>query len=276
MKTSQIITYAVVLLIGGAIGYFIGASSGKSGAGEPSAAVSPATPEPGAADAPGEGTAQQPEAPGSTSTTAASSETTAPAPTGSLPDGELCFTGNELKNKLTQYAEQIEAQKLDYVPAKMQDCSGIFFKLIEQFAKKRCSEYKYPSPNSERPARMIAKWYHDNNNFSFIEDVMQSRNLIKPGTVLFYGKPGESYHNMTVDRMTGPSGKIHHIGVVTDVEKDAQGNVIRYVLYHGQTYGKTAGRTHNHTAKGGSRQNYPVFGFGSEQLVAISYLFTPG
>jgi hypothetical protein len=284
MKLSQIISYVVVLLIGGGVGYLIGASSKKQ---VPSnAIVSPEPPKaPETTVAPTPATAKN--APsyntpvaGSTVATPTNSSTPStqsnakPTVIETLPNTDLCFTEGILDNLLTQYAEKIEALELAYDPSKMQDCSGIFFRLVNEFAQKRCPEYKYPDPKSARPCRMIAKWYHDNKNFSFIEDPMAQRNLIKPGAVMFYGPPGRSFNNMTVERMCGPSGAIHHIGVVTSIEKDEQGNLLSYTLFHGQTYGKNASRT-THSAKGPSRYNYPLLGFGSEQWVGISYLFTP-
>lgn len=286
MKLSQILSYLAVLLVGGAIGYFVGASSGKSNkpasdsptavAAEPSQSEGTTNTPTETSPEPSEPTTATPSsAPTTTATTPSTTPTTpSPAPAGALPDADLCFTGDQLGNLLTQYAEKIEGLQLAYDPSKMQDCSGIFFRLIDEFAKKRCPDYAYPDPKSARPCRMIAHWYYEHKNFSFLEDPMGKRNLIKPGAVLFFGPPNRSFKNMTVERMCGPSGAIHHIGVVTSVEKDEQGNLLSYTLFHGQTYGKNASRTY-HSTKGPSRLNYPVLGFGSEQLVAISYLFTP-
>ncbi|MFN0035152.1 MAG: hypothetical protein ACKVUS_08800 [Saprospiraceae bacterium] len=286
MKISLILSYAAFLLIGGTIGYMVGISSGKpskptphdsnSVAAEPSlsagtpTAPTEATPAPSepVADAPAEGVPPS-------STPAAATTKPAPAPAGTLPDADLCFTGDELGALLTQYAEGIEAQKLWYDPALMQDCSGIFFRLLEEFAQKRCPDYPYPSPKSARPCRLIAQWFFEHKNFSLIEDPMEKRNLIKPGAVMFYGRPGQSFKNMTIERMCGSSGAIFHVGVVTAVEKDAEGNVSKYTLFHGRTTGTFASRTYYHGVDGPSKRGQPILGVGSEQWVGISYLFTP-
>jgi len=67
---------------------------------------------------------------------------------------------------------------------------------------------------------------------------------------------------------------IQHIGIVTEVKKDAQGHVEGYVLFHGRTHGKIASRTHYHNVKP-ARLELPPPGNWNQQLVAIGYVFTP-
>ncbi len=178
----------------------------------------------------------------------------------------MCFSGDkELEDDLNLYATQIEALKLMYSHELRQDCSGIFYRLLDEFAKKKCGNYLYPDPNvAGRPARMIAKWYHDNKNLVIVNDPMVSRNLIKPGAVMFYGKPGAKYNNASIQQLSTQGG-VFHVGVVTSVTRDAEGNVIQYTLFHGRSTGKT----------GPSNLGQPVLGVGSQEWVGIGYLFTP-
>ena len=293
MKTDQILYYVIFLLAGGVGGYLIGSRAGKTesstpvpvsapvaGTETPAAAPAenaPAAPAetPEAAPAPAATPTAPATAPAAPATTTAPATTAAAAPVSSLPTASLCFSGDkELEDDLNLYAEKIEALKLIYSHELNQDCSGIYYRLVDEFAKKKCNGYQYPDPKAARPARMIAKWYYDQKNFAIVNDPMVSRNMIKPGAVMFYGAPGKKYNNATIDRLATQGG-IFHVGVVTSVTRDDGGNVIQYTMFHGRSTGTTAGRTHYHSVRGPSNLGQPILGVGSQEWVGISYLFTP-
>lgn len=311
MKTNQIIYYAIFLLAGGIGGYWLGSRSAKTITETPAAiavsnpekapvepaalpAETPAAPETAAepaeakpaetpetaaapANAPAPPAAKPASTPAVTATTPAnpSASPASSASAGSLPTASKCFSGDkELEDDLNLYASEIEAKKLIYSRELMQDCSGIFYRLLDEFAKKKCDGYQYPDPKSARPARMIAKWFFDNKNFKLVKDPMVSRNMIKPGAVMFYGAPGKKYHDTGIEQLSQQGG-IFHVGVVTSVTRDADGNVTQYTLFHGRSTGTTAGRTFYHNIRGPSNLGQPVLGVGSQEWVGISYLYTP-
>lgn len=311
MKTNQIIYYAIFLLAGGIGGYWLGSRSAKTITETPAAiavsnpekapvepaalpAETPAVPETAAepaeakpaetpetaaapANAPAPPAAKPASTPAVTATTPAnpSASPASSASAGSLPTASKCFSGDkELEDDLNLYASEIEAKKLIYSRELMQDCSGIFYRLLDEFAKKKCDGYQYPDPKSARPARMIAKWFFDNKNFKLVKDPMVSRNMIKPGAVMFYGAPGKKYHDTGIEQLSQQGG-IFHVGVVTSVTRDADGNVTQYTLFHGRSTGTTAGRTFYHNIRGPSNLGQPVLGVGSQEWVGISYLYTP-
>lgn len=311
MKTNQLIYYAIFLLAGGIGGYWLGSRSAKTITETPAAiavsnpekapvkpaalpAETPAAPETAAepaeakpaeapetaaapANAPAPPAAKPASTPAVTATTPAnpSASPASSASAGSLPTASKCFSGDkELEDDLNLYASEIEAKKLIYSRELMQDCSGIFYRLLDEFAKKKCDGYQYPDPKSARPARTIAKWFYDNKNFSIVKDPMVSRNMIKPGAVMFYGAPGKKYHDTGIEQLSQQGG-IFHVGVVTSVTRDADGNVTQYTLFHGRSTGTTAGRTFYHNIRGPSNLGQPVLGVGSQEWVGISYLYTP-
>ncbi|MCK6692411.1 MAG: hypothetical protein L6Q97_09930 [Thermoanaerobaculia bacterium] len=249
MKTNQIIYYAIFLLAGGIGGYWLGSRSAKTITETPAAiavsnpekapvepaalpAETPAAPETAAepaeakpaetpetaaapANAPAPPAAKPASTPAVTATTPAnpSASPASSASAGSLPTASKCFSGDkELEDDLNLYASEIEAKKLIYSRELMQDCSGIFYRLLDEFAKKKCDGYQYPDPKSARPARMIAKWFFDNKNFKLVKDPMVSRNMIKPGAVMFYGAPGKKYHDTGIEQLSQQGG-IFHVGV---------------------------------------------------------------
>ncbi|MEM7369499.1 MAG: hypothetical protein AAF587_12930 [Bacteroidota bacterium] len=198
----------------------------------------------------------------------------------SLPETAACVKEEKAwSSKLTTFAEGLEQQKIMYTqtpPSAFADCSGIFFRMVN-FAASQCGEYQYPDPSKTRDSRSIARWFHDNNNLVLVQDPMKVRHLIKPGSVMFFGRPNQRYSNLTIESMAGTPGKrgaIFHVGVVTEVNYDEQGNVIGYVLMHGKSTGKAAGRTHYHKVEP-PRIGYPILGSWNQQWVAIANIMTP-
>ncbi|MEL6670584.1 MAG: hypothetical protein AAFR61_00185 [Bacteroidota bacterium] len=204
-----------------------------------------------------------------------------PAPQ-ALPEVSNCIEDEkEWSLQLTLYSEQLEKQRIPYTqsPASaLQDCSGIFHRIV-QFAQSKCDRNLYPTPEKVRDSRSIARWYHEQGNMVIVQDAKASRNLIKPGSVMFFGRNGQRYSNITIEDMTGNAkkgirGAIEHIGVVTEVHKDENGDVIGYVMMHGRRPGKHAQRSHYHKIEP-PRLGYPVLGNWNQQWIGISNIMTP-
>jgi hypothetical protein len=172
----------------------------------------------------------------------------------------------------------MEAKKLMYDrenPARLQDCSGIFHQTVN-FVKSKCDNAAYPDPAVARDSRSLAKWYSDQKNLVIIDDPVKRANLIKPGSVMFFGSSGKQYpNNLTVAQLASYNPKgVEHIGVVTKVEKDEQGNVVGYEMFHGRRPGVHAQRSFYHNIKP-PRLGYPVLGNWNQQWLAVANIMTP-
>ncbi len=178
----------------------------------------------------------------------------------------------ELEAFLTAFAENIEAQKILYGSEALSDCSGMFIRLTRALAEE-CPAYQYPDASRSRSSRAIARWFYDQENLEIVENASEVGQKIKPGMVMFFGRSGKLFEDITIDQLTASSG-IEHVGVVTEVKKDDTGKVIAYTLFHGRSSGKIASRTTYHQLQP-SRSELPVFGNWNQQLVAMGFVLTP-
>lgn len=162
---------------------------------------------------------------------------------------------------------------LEYDSSKLQDCSGIFHQVVNQFQGEYCPNYNYPSVNLARHTRGIAEWYHRRGELILIDDPYEKSQLIKPGAVMFYGYQDKTYKNFTAEDLFVPGLGINHMGVVVKVIVDDQRQVVNYHLFHGRRPGYPSQVTQFHRRQQ-RRANYPPFGNGREQWVAIAPLVT--
>ncbi|MCB0566647.1 MAG: hypothetical protein KDD01_19940 [Phaeodactylibacter sp.] len=190
-------------------------------------------------------------------------------------------------------AQDLEAQKLEYKSELGQDCSGIYHKIKDQIQRKvkafgDKSKYIYPTYTEDRNTRQIATWYHRHNNLYIVQDPLADRNKIRPGSVMFFARTDEKFSKPDIATLTNADvfqhdqaagkGKIYHVGVVTKVEKDENGNVVRYTLMHGRNSKYTASRTSgNYDGPGGYKKTFAKFPFGNwnQQWVAVANIETP-
>lgn len=189
-----------------------------------------------------------------------------------------CFVEEkDLSMVLTLYAEKLEKDSVWYSsknPDALRDCSGIFFRMLKE-VERNCDQYEYPDHKKTRSSRAIARWYNSKNNLSLVHNPMDSKELIEAGSVLFFGGSGKKYANISMDLLANKEGggEISHMGVVTEVKRDAEGNVIGYVMMHGHRKGKIAHRTHYHGIAP-PQLNYPILGNWNQQWVAIANIMT--
>ncbi|MEM6799885.1 MAG: hypothetical protein AAF696_00700 [Bacteroidota bacterium] len=199
-----------------------------------------------------------------------------------LPRLNMGISDDKISSILTSISENMEKQKLQYVSSKGQDCSGIYHKLKDSIQNRLPSlaAYEYPKYNSVRSSRQIADWYHKNGNLLIVEDAMASRNSIRPGSVMFFGRPNKKYSNMDIDMLTDrnnnytKNGAIMHIAVVTSVKTDAEGNVLEYTMMHGRNSRIHASRTGSKEKQSKRKPNLPPFGNWSQQWVAVANIAT--
>lgn len=207
--------------------------------------------------------------------------------------GERAVDEQRLADVLDLIAQDLEAQNLAYDRTIGQDCSGIYHKIKDQLQRKFSalgdkSKYTYPSFHPDRNTRQIANWYYLHNNLYIVKDAMADRNKIRPGSVMFFGRTDEKFNNPDIATLTNADvfqhdkaagkGKIYHVGVVTKVEKDDAGNVVRYTLMHGRNTRHPASRTSgNYDGPGGYGRAFQKFPFGNwnQQWVAVANIETP-
>lgn len=192
---------------------------------------------------------------------------------------------NKITTALELIARNLEKKNLVYDSNLKQDCSGIYHQIkdsiqvrIPELADQ--SKFKYPLIRDIRSSRQIANWYHENNNLLIVNDAMNQRNKIRPGSVMFYGKPDKKYSNIDIDLLTdrnngfSSKGAIMHIAVVTSIETDEQGNVIAYTIMHGRNKRYPASRSSSKEVQSNNRKGLPPFGNWSQQWVAMANIET--
>ena len=209
-------------------------------------------------------------------------EKSKPAPSGS----ENLISEEEMTKTLTAIADNMEKQKLMYDRERRQDSPGIFHKIVDELKKQlpalaEESKYQYPTYEEANTTRLLADWYYKNGNFEIVHDPMDSRNNIKVGSVMFYGRSGEKFKGYDIDQLTDrknnftTKGIIQHIAVVTEVKKDADGNVQEYTIMHGRRPGKHATRSVSKEVQSTNTKGLPPFGSWKQQWVAMAYIATP-
>jgi len=117
---------------------------------------------------------------------------------------------------------------------------------------------------------------------------LADRNLIRPGSVMFYGRTDEQYRNLDIGLLSNADvyqhdraankGKIYHVAVVTNVIRDDGGNVKRYTIMHGRNSRYFASRTDgNYDGPGGYGKAFAKFPFGNwnQHWVAVANIETP-
>ncbi len=226
--------------------------------------------------------------------------------------------GNEIISMadiLLPLTASMEARQIPYTRSQSpvdewRDCSGNFLRLSSHVAA-QCAgnddflaapaginpysqegDNEAPENKGARSSRGIGKWYHEQGRFTPIyyddvsgiaeppQDLIDLRNLIKPGAVLWFSrqKPvsNDGLGNLWANNPANT--QINHMGTVTEVTRDDEGNVIGYKMYHGHgDTGNPASVTEHHywewpatfTNNGSS---YPPLGYWGQYLVGIGTL----
>lgn len=173
-------------------------------------------------------------------------------------------------------AKKMEAQKLLYNsrnPSKLQDCSGIFHRVVQQVSKKvnsKCSQFSFPSLQT-RSSKSLVAWYHKQGNLVLVGDPRKFGDLVQVGTVVFYGQQGKRYSKPSIGELSN-SGGVQHLGIVVDVERDASGKLLNYGLFHGHgRHGvQPADISYFHRWK----DSHLAYGNGSQQMVGLANLLS--
>ncbi|MEM9920207.1 MAG: toll/interleukin-1 receptor domain-containing protein [Bacteroidota bacterium] len=173
---------------------------------------------------------------------------------------------DELSLFLSNWAEQTEEEKLQYKHENLADQSGIVHRFLKE-VKAKYPDVKIPPVSDYRRSYEIAAWYQEQNKLTVINDALADREKIVLGAIMFYGKTGTDYSDIEAAQLT-TQGLISSLGIVTEVNKDDNGEIIGYVLFHARRPGVTAQRTYYHSVKP-PREGYPPLGNWSQQWVAV-------
>lgn len=176
---------------------------------------------------------------------------------------------------INNYATKIEAEPDKWIystaPKDFKDCSGMFLRLCKEIEQQNCEGYTFPSRDFH-DTRALAGWFHKRKNLTLTRDAAASSQFIRPGMVLFYGYEDRVIpENYTAEDLAAlyPKGLIKHIGVVTDVDFDDNGQVTNYEIYHGSRAPKPAKRA---TISAGQQ---PIYGNWGQPLLAVGHIMTP-
>jgi hypothetical protein len=179
---------------------------------------------------------------------------------------------NDISSPLHEVVTTLEKQSLLYATQPLTDCSGIFHRVVKGL-KDQCPAKEFPSVEKNRDSREIARWYHERGKLQLIENAVNSTELLQPGAVLFFGKNGSQYREFSVEDLLNPQKGIAHLGVVVNVHKNASGQIEHYELFHGYgRKGKTPASITDWHKRTPTRNGYPPFGNGRQQLVAVARL----
>lgn len=274
------LSYMLILLLGGALGFFIGRSTAPSAqnGGNNSDSGTEVIDDKGTDADPGDDSTPVVEVVNRQEEDPLEDEEIHKAVKPLEVNSNCIADDKDLSKILNLYSEKLEKDSIWYSsknPASLKDCSGIFFRMVQE-VQRNCDRYQYPDPQETRSSRSIARWYNSKGNLSLVHEPLMSKEMIEPGAVLFFGRSGKKYANITMDLLANEDGggEISHMGVVTEVKRDAEGNVTGYVMMHGHRPGKIAHRTHYHGVEP-PRLNYPILGNWNQQWVAIANIMTP-
>ncbi len=165
-------------------------------------------------------------------------------------------------------ALRLKSQKIYYSSKNLADCSGIYFRFVQQLQKK-CRHIAIPNIKKYRSSRDIAFWYYQREQLTFTPNPLKIQHMLQPGMVVFYGT-----HNSRSDKFTEQHIKkrrgIHHLGIIISVERDKKGRLTSYTIFHGRNKGKYASTT-TITLKQ-SRARHQPLGLYNMPLVAVAPL----
>ncbi|MCB0568711.1 MAG: hypothetical protein KDC66_03060 [Phaeodactylibacter sp.] len=169
-------------------------------------------------------------------------------------------------------ANAFESEHILYRSIPLSDCSGMFHRLLRKM-KESFPGFEYPEVVEARSSRALAQWYYDHGALHIIDDAANSGQLIRPGAILFFGQYGKKYTRPTIEQLIISGVGIQHIGTAVEVQKDENGQVIGYTMFHARGRGKAASKTQHYLHN--PRNSYlPAFGNWKQQLVAIGYIDT--
>ena len=185
--------------------------------------------------------------------------------------GNTCLhDGEPLEQVLNAYAAGVEAEPEKWMysnkASDFRDCSGMFIRLCEELEEQFCENFEFPG-RKFHSTRDLAAWYAKYGDLKLISNAQSNQDLIAVGQVMFYGRANKNApRRLKLDDLIAPypKGLLAHMGVVVAVDKEEDGSLISYTLYHGRSSGKPASRSIIRT-----KQN-PDFGNWGQPWLAVA------
>ena len=182
----------------------------------------------------------------------------APSPVEAEPTPPCDDGLHDVPELVASTARQLTALHIAYQSQPMSDCSGMFHRVLATLTR-RCDDVLGPRPEEARSSRAIAQWYDARGALVRVTTPESADPYMEPGAVLFFATPSKT--------RSGDLQRVHHVGVLVDLQRDASGHVQSYRLFHGRQPGLTATISDRH-----SRDSSPPLGNGPDALVAIAWL----
>jgi hypothetical protein len=210
-----------------------------------------------------------------------------------------------LSDLLLPIARGLEKQHIPYSrgsPEEWRDCSGNFLRLSSYVAAAcplgeaslatsagvtpydPAGANEIDLPVTARSSRELAEWYHAQGRLVPVwyrddapasETLEAYRALIKPGSVLWFSNspPKEDNGVAQLFSFNLRGTHVRHVGTVVSTERDDEGQVVTYAMYHGSNPGRDAGISEDHAFD--PYGDLPPFGNGEDYLAAIGVLLPP-
>lgn len=169
------------------------------------------------------------------------------------PESLLC-SGPDVTTAIEQLSRGLAAQRILYSSEPLSDCSGMVHRVLGGLGE-QCAGLDLPEVDDARSAAELATWFSDEGRLVALPQLDDVDRWLVPGTLAFFGRPGRQ-----------GLGRVDHVGVVVEVERDIDGQVQRYAMFHGRQPGKVAGITRWHT-----RDASPALGNGNDALLGIAF-----
>lgn len=150
----------------------------------------------------------------------------------------------------------LAARRIPYSSANLADCSGMAHRVLKAMVS-RCDDVLKPTLHEARSAAAMAGWYQGRGRLKRTPDLDAIDAALVPGAIAFFAAPGSRSKQLN---------QVHHIGFILEVERDAEGRVLSYTMFHGRSPGVPANITTDH-----SRARSPALGNGREAMVAVAY-----
>ena len=206
---------------------------------------------------------------------------------------------------ITPAIDWMSGQKIIYTQApgdEWRDCSGNFLRLssriatlcptVTMAAPAGITKYvhggnnKRPAPADARTTRGLAKWYDDKGMFvpvyydgvdkdSAPPELVAFRNQIKPGTVFWFSPQVPARAQGKTHLYKNAGGIINHMGTVVSINKNSNGEVVGWDMYHGQNARKHNGITSHLWEKSGRSRPVPQGGYGQQRIVGFAEFLIP-
>lgn len=173
------------------------------------------------------------------------------------PPTEACDDGHASVEQVVQeVARDLHRRRIPYRSSTLADCSGMMHRVLRTVAG-RCEGVDRPSVRHARRAKDLARWYERADRLTRVDTATDIDAALTVGSVAFFLAPG---------KRRGGLDRVFHIGVVTELERDARGRIQSYAMFHGRRPGFAASITRWHV-----RDRRPALGNGTERMVAVAW-----